>query len=76
EEFRNAFDFKNQQLVYNFEPYKSLMVTVKFNNEDDFLNRNAIPAYSILKDLVFLENNEIKVSNNFYKEEEIDEDDV
>ncbi|MCC3753319.1 hypothetical protein LLE89_06535 [Staphylococcus epidermidis] len=52
------------------------MVTVKFNNEDDFLNRNAIPAYSILKDLVFLENNEIKVSNNFYKEEEIDEDDV
>lgn len=76
EDFRNAFDFKNQQLVYNFEPYKDLIVTVKFNDEDDFLNRNVIPAYSVLKDLVFLENDKIKVSNNFYKEEEISEDDI
>ncbi|MBJ7885425.1 helix-turn-helix domain-containing protein [Bacillaceae bacterium HSR45] len=76
EEIRNLFKFKDQEIILNLMPYKNNVISISYKDEKDFLKRNLIPAYSHLKDLVFLEKDGIKVSNNFYKEEEIPEDDI
>lgn len=76
EEIKELFIFKNQQIVFNLMPYKNRTISIAYKNEEDFLNHNLIPAYSHLKNLVFLEKDGLKVSNSFYKEEEIPEDDL
>ena len=74
--FKKMFDFDNQTISINLLPYTQLVATRKFNNENEFLNKNMIPAYEHLKDLVFFEDSVIKIIFNFYNEEEIDEDDL
>lgn len=76
EGIRKLFNFKNQKIIFNLMPYKNSIISIVYKDEKDFLNRNLIPAYSYLKDLVFLDKDSLKISNNFYKEEEIPEENI
>ncbi|WKU93156.1 hypothetical protein Q3408_03990 [Staphylococcus saprophyticus] len=70
------FNFNSQTISINLLPYTQIVSTMKYYNENDFLNKKTIPAYKHLKNLVFLEDGSIKVLNNYYTEEEISEDDL
>ena len=73
---RKMFDFSNQKLSINLLPYTDVLYTTKFDNEDEFLNRNIIPAYEYLNNLVFFDEKIMKITFSFYNEEEISEDDL
>ncbi|PTJ27661.1 hypothetical protein BU025_12210 [Staphylococcus simulans] len=73
---RKMFDFSNQKLSINLLPYTDVLYTTKFDNEDEFLNRNIIPTYEYLNNLVFFDEKIMKITFSFYNEEEISEDDL
>lgn len=76
DEVKNLVDFKKHTFAFNLIPYTGLIYTKKFNTKEDFFNDDYLPSDNQLNGLVFIENNGVKVANEFYKEEEIKEDDI
>ncbi|WP_436888720.1 helix-turn-helix domain-containing protein [Mammaliicoccus sciuri] len=76
DEVKNSVDFKRHTLAFNLIPYTGHIYTKKFKTEDDLFNDNFLPSDKQLNGLVFVESNGLKVSNEFYKDEEIKEDDI